>query len=70
MDAIESVFNPLREFAKDRVHLAKRCLPPARSRRHHEAGFPYSDRVRGMGLLGFFVKLIFIPVNDTIVGSR
>lgn len=30
MDAIDSVFDPLREFAKDSVRLVKRCHKPDR----------------------------------------
>ncbi|XP_038717146.1 protein transport protein Sec61 subunit gamma-like [Tripterygium wilfordii] len=65
MDAIDSVINPLKEFAKDSVRLAKRCHEP-----NFEEIMKLASRVRGMGFGGFFVKLIFIPINDIIVGSR
>ncbi|XP_038724923.1 uncharacterized protein LOC120016295 isoform X1 [Tripterygium wilfordii] len=41
MDAIDSVFDPLREFAKDSVRLVKRI---------YEGGVPYSYWVRGDGI--------------------
>ena len=100
MDAIDSVFDPLREFAKDSVRLVKRCHKPDRK---GETLIPilllpfqfdsnlcaldpdFSDAfctlefskvaVRTaigfvvMGFVGFFVKLIFIPINNIIVGS-
>ncbi|MFQ6644914.1 hypothetical protein Gotur_019271 [Gossypium turneri] len=59
MDAIDSVFDPLREFAKDSVRLVKRCHKPDRK----AIGFVV------MGFVGFFVKFIFIPINNIIVGS-
>ncbi|KAJ4754974.1 Protein transport protein Sec61 subunit gamma [Rhynchospora pubera] len=77
MDAIDSVADPLREFAKDSIRLVKRCHKPDRK------GFftsPFRFKfskvaVRTaigfvvMGFVGFFVKLIFIPINNIIVGS-
>ncbi|KAI4989367.1 hypothetical protein ZWY2020_036684 [Hordeum vulgare] len=53
MDAVDSVVDPLREFAKDSVRLIKRCHKPD-SKVHQ---------------VGFFVKFIFIPINNIIVGS-
>ncbi|XP_040988293.1 protein transport protein Sec61 subunit gamma-like [Juglans microcarpa x Juglans regia] len=58
MNAIDSVFDPLREFSKDSVCLVKRCHKPD------------CKEFVVMGLVGFFVKLIFIPINNVIVGSN
>ena len=97
MDAIDSVVDPLREFAKDSVRLVKRCHKPDRkgislSLYIYICGFCLDlcgsgteIRVFGaeftkvafrtaigfvvMGFVGFFVKLIFIPINNIIVGS-
>ncbi|VAH39691.1 unnamed protein product [Triticum turgidum subsp. durum] len=96
MDAVDSMVDPLREFAKDSVRLVKRChkpdskgkdqrLAPARPDPVH---FPLSPdltlirhaeftkvaaraaiRFVVMGFVGFFVKLIFIPINNIIVSS-
>ncbi|KAJ4792036.1 Protein transport protein Sec61 subunit gamma [Rhynchospora pubera] len=77
MDAIDSVVDPLREFAKDSIRLVKRCHKPDR-----KGFFPSPFRFKFskvavrtaigfvvMGFVGFFVKLIFIPINNIIVGS-
>lgn len=100
MDAIDSVFDPLREFAKDSVRLVKRCHKPDRKGEtlisilllqfqfdsnlcavdpHFSHAFSILEfskvAVRTaigfvvMGFVGFFVKLIFIPINNIIVGS-
>ncbi|VAI90730.1 unnamed protein product [Triticum turgidum subsp. durum] len=96
MDAVDSVVDPLREFAKDSVRLVKRChkpdhkgkdqrLAPARP---NPVCFPLSPDLTlirraeftkvaartavgfvVMWFVGFFVKLIFIPINNIIVGS-
>uniref|UniRef100_A0A0D3GJE5 Protein transport protein Sec61 subunit gamma n=2 Tax=Oryza TaxID=4527 RepID=A0A0D3GJE5_9ORYZ len=91
MDAIDSVVDPLREFAKDSVRLVKRCHKPDRKGRERLASSrlvsslplarfpPRSDEFSKvalrtaigfvvMGFVGFFVKLIFIPINNIIVG--
>lgn len=93
MDALDAVFDPLRDFAKDSVRLVKRCHKP--DRKGTFVLLPISHflpdqwlkldlfvwvefskvAVRTaigfvvMGFVGFFVKLIFIPINNIIVGS-
>jgi protein transport protein SEC61 subunit gamma and related proteins len=105
MDAIDSVVDPLRDFAKDSVRLVKRCHKPDRKGRSPRRTAPLRLGVRVvlvlplrsdtdssrsgfvrdaeftkvatrtaigfvvMGFVGFFVKLIFIPINNIIVGS-
>ncbi|KAI4968350.1 hypothetical protein ZWY2020_058005 [Hordeum vulgare] len=93
MDAVDSVVEPLREFAKDIVRLVKRCHKPDRKGKDPRArALPsFSDPVRfplspdltligraeftkvvartTVGFVGFFVNLIFIPINNIIVGS-
>ncbi|KAL6283805.1 hypothetical protein ACE6H2_014734 [Prunus campanulata] len=68
MDAIDSVVDPLREFSKDSIQLVQRCHKPDRKEftkvaLHTAIGFVV------MGFVGFFVKLLFIPINNIIVGS-
>ncbi|KAK3183816.1 hypothetical protein Dsin_031102 [Dipteronia sinensis] len=48
MDAIDNVFDPLRDFAKDSVRI-------------HEGGVPYSYWVRGDGIRGFLREAHFHP---------
>ena len=96
MDAVDSVVDPLREFAKDSVRLVKRCHKPDRKGKDQRLAPACSDPVRFplspdltlirraeftkvaartaigfvvMGFVSFFVKLIFIPINNIIVGS-
>ncbi|CAN6246960.1 unnamed protein product, partial [Urochloa humidicola] len=67
MDAVDSVVDPLREFAKDSIRLVKRCHKPDRKEFTKVAARTAIGFVV-MGFVGFFVKLIFIPINNIIVG--
>ncbi|VAH39692.1 unnamed protein product [Triticum turgidum subsp. durum] len=76
MDAVDSMVDPLREFAKDSVRLVKRCHKPDSKDltliRHAEftkVAARAAIRFVVMGFVGFFVKLIFIPINNIIVSS-
>ncbi|VAI90731.1 unnamed protein product [Triticum turgidum subsp. durum] len=76
MDAVDSVVDPLREFAKDSVRLVKRCHKPDHKDltliRRAEFTKVAARTAVGfvvMWFVGFFVKLIFIPINNIIVGS-
>ncbi|MQL73802.1 hypothetical protein Taro_006151 [Colocasia esculenta] len=96
MDSVDSVVDPLREFARDSIRLVKRCHKPDRKGEGsssssclrlyswffhlEQINVPYPTQfskvaVRTaigfvvMGFVGFFVKLIFIPINNIIVGS-
>lgn len=60
--------DPLREFAKDSVRLVKRCHKPDR-KEFTKVAFRTAIGFVVMGFVGFFVKLIFIPINNIIVGS-
>ncbi|KAF7097520.1 hypothetical protein CFC21_099328 [Triticum aestivum] len=63
MDVVDSVVDPLREFAKDSIRLIKRRHKPNRKE------FPKVAARTATGFVGFFFKLIFIPINNIIVGS-
>ncbi|KAM3297603.1 hypothetical protein ACQJBY_039494 [Aegilops geniculata] len=76
MDAVDSVVDPLREFAKDSVRLVKRCHKPDRKdltliwrAEFTKVAARTAIGFVVMGFVGFFVKLIFIPINNIIVGS-
>ncbi|XP_037456858.1 protein transport protein Sec61 subunit gamma-like [Triticum dicoccoides] len=62
MDAVDSVVDPLCEFTKDSVRLIKHRHKP----NHME--FTKVAARTAIGFVGFFVKLIFIPINNIIVG--
>ncbi|XVF09946.1 hypothetical protein REPUB_Repub07fG0141100 [Reevesia pubescens] len=63
MDAPDFVVDPLRDFTKDSIHLTKRCHKP-----NHKELTKVAFRI-SIGFIGFFVKHIFIPINNIIVGS-
>ncbi|KAK1615457.1 hypothetical protein QYE76_020974 [Lolium multiflorum] len=65
MDAVDSVVDPLREFAKDSVRLVKRCHKPDR-KEFTKVAVRTAIGFVVMGFVGFFVKLIFIPINNII----
>ena len=68
-EGFQEVFiEPLRQFAKDSIHLVKKCTKPDRKE------FTTIARAVGigflmMGFIGFFVKLIHIPINNILVGA-
>ncbi|KAJ8648947.1 protein transport protein Sec61 subunit gamma-like protein [Cinnamomum micranthum f. kanehirae] len=68
MDALDSVVDPLRGFAKDSARLVKRCHKPDR-KEFTKVALRTAIGFVVMGFVGFFVKLIFIPINNIIVGS-
>jgi len=64
----EVLIEPLKQFAKDSLHLVKKCTKPDRKE------FTAIAKATGvgfliMGFIGFFVKLIHIPINNILVGS-
>uniref|UniRef100_A0A7N0SZD7 Protein transport protein Sec61 subunit gamma n=1 Tax=Kalanchoe fedtschenkoi TaxID=63787 RepID=A0A7N0SZD7_KALFE len=68
MDSLDSVVDPLRDFAKDSIRLVTRCHKPDRKEYTKVASRTAIGFVV-MGLVGFFVKLVFIPINNIIVGT-
>ncbi len=64
----EALIEPLKQFARDSVHLVKKCTKPDRKE------FTAIARAVGigflmMGFIGFFVKLVHIPINNILVGN-
>ncbi|KAI7835921.1 hypothetical protein COHA_010182 [Chlorella ohadii] len=58
----------LQEFTKNSIRLVKRCQKPDRKE------FGKVARLTGVGflavgLIGFLVKVIFIPINQIIIGT-
>ncbi|BFG35438.1 hypothetical protein CerSpe_217120 [Prunus speciosa] len=68
MDTIDSVVDPLRAFSKDSIRLVQRCHKPDR-KEFIKVALRTAIGFVVMGFVGFFVKLIFIPINNIIVGS-
>lgn len=64
----ELLIQPLQQFAKDSIHLVKKCTKPDRKE------FMAIAKATGvgfliMGFIGFFVKLVHIPINNILVGN-
>jgi protein transport protein SEC61 subunit gamma-like protein len=68
MEAVDTVVRPVREFTKDSIRLVKKCHKPDR-REFSKVAIRTAIGFIVMGFIGFFVKLIFIPINNIIVGS-
>lgn len=65
---MDSVLTELKEFAKNSVRLVKRCTKPDR-KEFNKICMQTTMGFFVMGFIGFFVKLIFIPINQIIVGG-
>eukprot|EP00588_Corethron_pennatum_P015602 CAMPEP_0194270148 /NCGR_PEP_ID=MMETSP0169-20130528/4193_1 /TAXON_ID=218684 /ORGANISM="Corethron pennatum, Strain L29A3" /LENGTH=72 /DNA_ID=CAMNT_0039012083 /DNA_START=96 /DNA_END=317 /DNA_ORIENTATION=+ len=64
----EFAIQPLKQFAKDSMHFVKKCTKPDRKE------FTMVAKATGigffiMGFIGFFVKLVHIPINNILVGN-
>ncbi|EDV20899.1 uncharacterized protein TRIADDRAFT_63141 [Trichoplax adhaerens] len=68
MDQVTTLVDPLKVFVKDSVRLVKRCTKPDR-KEFQKIAFATAIGFGIMGFIGFFVKLIHIPINNIIVGS-
>lgn len=68
MDQVIKFCEPGRLFAKDSIRLVKRCTKPDR-REFQKIAIATAIGFCIMGFIGFFVKLIHIPINNIIVGS-
>lgn len=66
--AMDTVINPLKEFGKNSARLVNRCTKPDR-KEFNKVCLRTSLGFIVMGFIGFFVKLIFIPINQIIVGG-
>ncbi|CAM9940596.1 protein transport protein Sec61 subunit gamma-like [Lampetra fluviatilis] len=68
MDQAMTFVNPGRQCAKDSIRLVKRCTKPDR-KEFQKIAIATAIGFAIMGFIGFFLKLIHIPINDIIVGS-
>ena len=68
MDQITAAAEPLKQFAKDSIRLVKRCTKPDR-KEFSKIAIATAIGFGIMGFIGFFVKLIHIPINNIIVGA-
>ncbi|OUC44551.1 protein translocase SEC61 complex gamma subunit, and eukaryotic [Trichinella nativa] len=68
MDQVLAVVEPARQFMKDSIRLVKRCTKPDR-KEYQKIAMATAVGFAIMGFIGFFVKLIHIPINNIIVGA-
>lgn len=66
MEQINLFAEPARQFAKDSIRLVKRCTKPDR-KEFEKIAIATAIGFAIMGFIGFFVKLIHIPINNIIV---
>jgi len=64
----ESVLKPLKEFYKNSAHFITRCEKPDKAE-FTKVAFATSVGFLMMGFIGFFVKLVHIPINQIIIGG-
>jgi len=57
---------PAKQFSKDSARLIKRCTKPDR-KEFQKIAMATAIGFGIMGFIGFFVKLIHIPINNIIV---
>lgn len=68
MDQIITLIEPGKQFTKDSLRLVKRCTKPDR-KEFNKIAIATAIGFAIMGFIGFFVKLIHIPINNIIVGT-
>ncbi|KAG7329991.1 hypothetical protein KOW79_006213 [Hemibagrus wyckioides] len=68
MDQVMQFVEPGRQFVKDSIRLVKRCTKPDR-KEFQKIAMATAIGFAIMGFIGFFVKLIHIPINNIIVGG-
>lgn len=66
MEQVSMFVEPARQFTKDSIRLVKRCTKPDR-REFEKIAIATAIGFAIMGFIGFFVKLIHIPINNIIV---
>jgi len=66
MDQVMQYVEPAKQFAKDSIRLIKRCTKPDR-KEFQKIAMATAIGFAIMGFIGFFVKLIHIPINNIIV---
>jgi len=67
MDVFDAMLKPMKEFSKNSYRLVNKCRKPD-AREYQMIGMRVSMGIVAMGFVGFFVKLVFIPIKSIIVG--
>jgi protein translocase SEC61 complex gamma subunit len=70
MDLIEdNIVNPVQDFFVDSKRLIERCKKPD-AKEFAKIAFASAIGFLIMGFIGFFVKLVHIPINNIIIGGN
>eukprot|EP00854_Cymbomonas_tetramitiformis_P020241 gene20241-24234_t len=69
MDVADIVVKPVQNFAKESIRLVKRCTKPDR-KEFMKISFRTALGFVVLGFIGFFVKLIFIPMYVPALRKR
>jgi len=68
METVEAIVNPLKDFAKESIRLVNKCTKPdMKEYRKTVIGTAIGFCI--MGFIGYFVKLVHIPINNILVGA-
>jgi len=65
--ALASIIDPVLDFAKDSTYLLRKCNKPD-LKEYKKIAFATAIGFLIMGFIGYFVKLIHIPINNIIIG--
>ena len=68
MDELKSMLEAPQQFAKDAYRLLNKCTKPDR-REFIKISQAVAVGFLLMGFIGYFVKLIHLPINNIIVGA-
>merc|ERR1712170_292949 len=68
LDNVNQLIEPGKQFAKDSIRLIRRCTKPDK-KEFQKIAFATAIGFAIMGFIGFFVKLVHIPINNIIVGT-
>lgn len=60
------IVQPLKDFVKDSMHLVKKCTKPDR-KEFLKIAWATAMGFLIMGFVGFFVKLVHIPINNILM---
>jgi len=67
-NSLMATIEPARRFYRDSYRLMKRCTKPD-AKEFKKIALATTIGFLVMGFIGFFVKLIHIPINNIIVGN-
>ncbi|CAG5082885.1 unnamed protein product [Oikopleura dioica] len=67
MDMMEQVIDPAKVYMKDAMRFVRRSTKPDK-KEFQKIAFATAIGFLIMGFIGYFVKLIHIPINNIIVG--